>query len=223
LVELFLERLLLDFAARVANKLSIHRLVTADKPDANRNTEDMYDIDEVMKMANHASLEHTNPFGKYLGSIQETGGKLEEAVAKLTDLIDLQARQNKQMEQRLMQMQNLMSQARQQPPLQLYSQGQAPTQNHLAPTYTNDGNCFYCCRPHRVAQCEDVFMHLDMGWIKKIDRMLRFPDGGRIQRDPTGVKCMKEVVEAMQKGIIPTSKIQDKAALFQANKMVAAL
>jgi len=47
LVELFLGRLDTDFAARVANKLSVHRLLNAQnqvKDIEARNTEDMYDI-----------------------------------------------------------------------------------------------------------------------------------------------------------------------------------
>jgi hypothetical protein len=231
LVELFLERLLPDFAARVANKLSVHRLLTAGQPGAEavaRNTEDMYDIEEVMKMANHSSLEQANPFGKYLGNVfggvaPETGGKLEEAVARLTDSIDTQAKQHKQMEQRLSQMQNSMSQARQtqSPPQQSYNRGPAPQQNYPSQAYANDGTCFYCRGPHRVAFCDDVRIHSDAGWIKKTEQGLRFLDGSRIPKD--GGKTMKEVVEAAHKGLIPMAKIPDKTGLYQAGAKMATL
>jgi len=57
---------------------------------------------------------------------------------------------------------------------------------------------------------------MDMGWIKKIENHLRLSDGSKIPRD--GNKSMKEVVEALNKlrpGIVPMSKIQDKASLYQ--------
>jgi hypothetical protein len=89
LVELFLGRLDVEFAARVANKLAVHRLISANNPvnqAAVRNPEDMYDIEEVMEMAKQTSLEHANPFGKFLAisTVQEspTSAKLEEAVAR---------------------------------------------------------------------------------------------------------------------------------------------
>lgn len=233
LVELFLERLLPDFAARVANKLSVHRLLTAGQPGAEavaRNTEDMYDIEEVMRMANHSSLEHANPFGKYLGNVfgtvgPDTGGKLEEAVARLTDSIDIQAKQNKQMEQRLSQMQNSLLQGRspqvQNQPQQSYNRGPAPQQNYPNQQYANDGLCFYCRGPHRFAYCDDVKIHTEAGWIKRTEQGLRFLDGSRIPKD--GTKTMKEVVEAAHKGLIPMAKIQDKTGLYQAGAKMTTL
>jgi len=232
LVELFLERLLPDFASRVANKLSVRRLVHAENPElqgAARNTEDMFTVEEVMKMANHTSLEHANPFGKYL-SVAKVGedavnhGKLEEAVAKLTDSIDVQARQNKQMEQRLVQLQNSMTQNRQAAtPNQTYNRGQAPAppQNHVTPSPQNDGSCFYCRGPHKIIQCEGARIHLDLKWLRRIDNYLRLPNGEKIPRDPTGVKSMMEMVESLNKGMIPTAKL-DKA-LYQGNEKRTAL
>ena len=119
LVEMFLGRLTPDFATRVANKLSVHRLMKAQNPEDDplaRNTEDMYDIDEVMRMAKHTSLEHANPFGKYLhgvpGIATETNVKLEEAVARLSDSIKAQTHYNQQVDQRLANMQTFLSQPR---------------------------------------------------------------------------------------------------------------
>jgi len=106
LVELFLGRLTSDFAKRVAQKLSVHRLVNSNNqgPDdpKDRNPEDMYDIDEVMEMAKHTSLENANPFGKFLWTgathVPESNVKLEQAVARLTDSINLQTQYNKQVD-----------------------------------------------------------------------------------------------------------------------------
>ena len=87
LVDLFLERLTLDFAGQIANKLSVQRLVAQAHGGlvADRNTEDMYDIDEVMEAAKQTSLEYANPFGKYFGVAaspqNESSVKLEEAVS----------------------------------------------------------------------------------------------------------------------------------------------
>ena len=226
LVELFLSRLTPDFAARVANKLSVHRLwLTAQPPGADtpvRNTEDMYDIEEVMQMAKHTSLEHANPFSKYLhgvpGTAAETNVKLEEAVARLTDTINLQVQHNKQVDQRLANMQSYMNQPRLPAAMpaaqQGFNRGLAPPQNHVAPI--GGLSCFYCKGGHRIGDCEHVHKHLDLGWIKRIDGFMRLPDGQRIPRD--GMKSMKEVVEALnhlKPGIIPMSKIQDKAGLYQ--------
>ena len=221
LVELFLGRLTPDFAARVANKLSVHRLLGTDKqaedPPA-RNTEDMYDIEDVMKMAKHTSLEHANPFGKFLrgvpGIATETNVKLEEAVARLSDSIKSQTHYNQQVEQRLASMHTFLSQSRPPTAQPGYNRGLAPSNS-----YVNSGSaptCFYCRGLHRVAECEQALQHLDLGWVVKIDNHLRLPDGRSIPRD--GVKTMKEVVEAMNKpkgGIIPISKVPDKAALYQ--------
>ena len=88
LVDLLLRSLAPEFASRVASKLSVHHLMNAQNPEgdpAARNPEDMYDIEDVMKMAKHMALDHLNPFGKYLhglsGVSSEVSIKLEEAVA----------------------------------------------------------------------------------------------------------------------------------------------
>lgn len=223
LVELFLGRLSPDFAARVANKLSVHRLLTpqnpADDPPA-RNTEDMYDVEDVMKMAKHTSLEHANPFGKYLYNnvplqSAESNVKLEEAVARLEDSINLQIQHSKQVDQHLVSMQSYINQPRPQVAHNGYSRGLAPAQAERAGPL-----CFYCKGLHRVADCADALRHLDMGWIKRVDGLLRLPDGQNIPRD--GGKTMKEVIESLNKpkpGLIPMSKIQDKSSLYQEGRM----
>jgi hypothetical protein len=216
LVELFLGRLSPDFAARVANKLSVHRLFTVNNPVDNavaRNTEDMYDIEEVMEMAKHTSLEHANPFGKFLHGIPDQSSrghvKLEEVVARLEDSINVQIQHNKRVDQSLNSMQNFMSQPKIPAAQSGYSRGLTP-----APVHTII--CFYCKGQHRIAECADALLHMDLNWIKRIDGYLRLPDGQHIPRD--GSKSMKEIIEALNKGkpgIIPMSKIQDKASLYQ--------
>jgi hypothetical protein len=224
LVDLFLSRLTPDFASRVASKLSVHRLASAQDPDEDnpvRNTEDMYDIEEVMKMAKYTSLEHANPFGKYLhgftGSASETNVKLEEAVARLTDSVVLQTQYNKQNDQKLANMQSFMNQPRVSTVPPGYNRGLAPPNNHVSAPGMNS-MCFYCRGPHKIADCEDALRHLDQKWIARIDGYIRLPDGRPVPRD--GNKSLKEVVESMNQskpGIIPMSKIQNKAAMYQGN------
>jgi len=222
LVDLFLARLTPEFAGRVANKLSVHRLMASQNPEDDplaRNTEDMYDIEDVMKMAKHTSLENANPFGKYLhgvsGGMTETSVKLEEAVARLSDSINLQTQYNKQVDQRLANMQSFMNQPRLPMTQSGYNRGLAPTNNHIAPN-NSPATCFYCRGPHRIADCEHAMKHLDMKLVVRIDGYLRLPDGRSIPRD--GNKTLKEVVESLSQaksGIIPMSKIQDKTTLYQ--------
>jgi hypothetical protein len=225
LVELFLARLSPDFAARVANKLSVHRLFSVENPADNaaaRNTEDMYDIEDVMKMAKHTSLEHANPFGKYLygAPVQGTGSnvKLEEVVARLEDSINLQVQHSKHMDQQMANMQSFVNQPRPQAAQNGYNRGYSSGQGggYMSGQGAPPPTCFYCKGPHRIADCLDALRHQDMSWIKKIDGLLRLPDGQNIPRD--GGKSMKEVVEYLNKpkpGIIPMAKIQDKASLYQ--------
>jgi len=231
LVELFLSRLTTDFARRVAHKLSMHRLVnSAKEPDVPRNSEDMYDIEEVMEMARQTTMESTNPFGKFLWTAESsstgTSVKLEEAVARLTDSINLQSQYNKQVDQRLANLQISLAQPRQAPSQGFagpsYNRGYPQASNHVHSGAPSD--CFYCRGNdgHRIPDCPDVHKHLDMNWIKKFDNRLRLPDGNRIPRD--GNKSMKEVVEALNKprpGIIPMTKIQDKSNLYQEANMAS--
>lgn len=213
LVELFLGTLSQDFAARVANKLSVHRLLAPNQAaDGARNPEDMYDIEEVMKMAKHTSLEHANPFGKFLygrpAQSSQTSVKLEEAVAQIQDSLNIQIQHNKRVDQSLNNMQSFMSQPKPQMAQGGYNRGLTSSQN--APT------CFYCRGQHRIPDCADVLLHMDLKWIKKVDGYLRLPDGQPIPRE--GAKTMKEVVEGMNKGkpgVIPMSKIPDKSSLYQ--------
>ena len=178
-----------------------------------RNTEDMYDIEDVMKMAKHTSLEHANPFGKYLYGVpsqSNTSVKLEEAVARLEDSINVQIQHSKQVDQHLVNMQSFMNQPRPQTAQTGYNRGLVPIQSTGTPI------CFYCKGPHRIADCADSLRHLDLGWVKRIEGYLRLPDGQNIPRD--GGRTMKEVVEAINKskpGLIPMSKIPDKASLYQ--------
>ena len=64
----------------------------------------MYDIVEVIDMAKQTALESTNPFGKFLWSSEsrnvDSSVKLEEAVARLTDTINIQTQHNKQVDER---------------------------------------------------------------------------------------------------------------------------
>lgn len=95
-----------------------------------------------------------------------------------------------------------------------YGRGLVPSSSHVQARPADE--CYYCKGAHRIGDCEIAHQHLDMGLVKKIDNRLTLPDGSRIPRD--GNKCMREVVEAITKsrpGIIPMSKIQDKASLYQ--------
>jgi hypothetical protein len=187
----------------------------------------MYDIEDVMNMAKHTSLEHANPFGKYLGitsgASSDVGMKLEQAVAKLTDTINLQVQHSKQVDQRLANMQSYMNQPRSVPSAMNVqpqnNRGSAPPQTHVNPTYSL--SCFYCGGPHRIADCDSARAHLDLKWVKQFDRYLRLPDGAQIPRMQN--KTMKEVVEELNKtpGIIPVAKIQDKSNLYQDTGPVA--
>jgi hypothetical protein len=220
LVDLFLARLTVDFAGIIANKLSVQRLIIQARDNtAARNTEDMYDIEDVMEIAKETSLEYANPFGKYLGTFSdvtsEASIKLEEAVARLKDTINLQTQHNKQIDQRLATMQSFMNQPRAQAAQPGFNRGLVPSPQAFAAAAAYVLKCFYCQGPHRVAECEFALKHLDLGWIIRLNGHLRLPDSQHIPRD--GVKTMKEVVENMQKpkaGIIPMSKI-DKTALYQ--------
>jgi hypothetical protein len=227
LVDMFLGRLTADFAARVAQKLSVHRFFAAQNPGevpAERNTEDMYDVEEVMEMAKHTSLEHANPFGKYLGVVagptSEVSVKLEQAVARLTDTINLQAQHNQNMEQRLATMQSFMTGSARNPMPQNYVRGPTPIDNSGG--MRGPLECFYCKGPHRIVDCVDVIRHLDSKWIAKIDGRLRLPDGQRIFGEPG--KSMRDIVEVLNKktpGIIQSSKIADKASLYQGNSHIS--
>jgi hypothetical protein len=219
LVELFLDRLDTDFAARVANKLTVHRLISVNIPinqAAARNPEDMYDIEEVMEMAKQTSLEQANPFGKFLAlaAVQSTTGnaKLEEAVARLTDSINVQSAHGKSIDQRLHTLQTFINQ-----PKPVYGDQRQPTR----PFGMRDGNstdmgCFYCAGPHRIGDCEEVRTHLDLGLLKRIEGRLKLADGSRLPRE--NGKTTRDLIEALRSlrpGLIPMSKIQDKASLYQ--------
>ena len=233
LVELFLSRLTPDFAGRVAGKLSIHRLVDTaqNNNQVPRNPEDMYDIEDVMKMARHTSLEQANPFGKFLmvssGSQASSGVKLEEAVARLTDTITLQTQYNKQMDQKLASLQSFMSQSRSMQN-QGFGMNNQTTYNRSQPQasgagYSNNaGKCFYCEEiGHRIPDCDDVHTHLDLGWIKKVDGFMRLPDGSRLPRDPS--KSTKEIIEGMNRQKPGIIKLPEKTSLYSSTADVISL
>ena len=237
LVELFLKRLTPDFAARVANKLSVHRLVNPLTDTAGgRNSEDMYDVKEVMEIAKQASMEYANPFGKFLwtaqGASSDSTVKLEETMARLTDAVQLQSQYNKQVDQKLATLQNFMTQPRPQtqggnynPPSasQGFSRNLNPPTNNMMPgQQTLPQTCFYCAQAgHRITECEHALRHLDLGWIKKVDNFVRLPDGSKINRD--GNKTMREMVEALNKpkpGLIQMARIPDKSSFYTAQSNV---
>jgi len=219
LVELFLGRLDAEFAARVANKLTVHRLISANVPanqTAPRNPEDMYDIAEVMEMAKQTSLEQANPFGRFLAvsAVQSTAvtAKLEEAVAKLTDSINVQAKHSKSVDQQLHTMQGFMNH-----PKPVYGENRTGVKTYGTSDNTSyNMDCFYCLGPHRMGDCDQVKLHLDQGLLVKIEGRLRLASGARLPREPG--KSTKELVEATRAGkpgLIPTNKIADKANLYQ--------
>jgi hypothetical protein len=230
LVELFLSRLSVDFAGRVAGKLSVKNLVSSGEVPANgeaRNNEDMYDIEEVMEMANHTSMEHANPFGKFLQhthvSKDRSSVKYEETVAKLYDTIEVYEKKRQQTEQQML---NFMSQFKQN--AQSFSGGapQAPNYNRNGQYTSNSSGtqsgCYYCKGDHRVIDCEYVNKHLDMKLIKKIDGKLRLASGAYLPRDPS--KSTKELVESLntsKPGIIPMSRIGDRSNLYQSAPQVS--
>jgi hypothetical protein len=101
--------------------LSVHRLAEpATAAAMPRNPEDMYDVADVMEMANLTAQEHSNPFAKYLGRSGSTGSegvavKVEEAISKMNDTMLLYEQHTKLMEQRLSTLQNMVSQRPQGP------------------------------------------------------------------------------------------------------------
>jgi len=228
LVDLFLGRLTPEFASRVAGKLSTHRLFERAHINEGvlpRNPEDMYDIEEVMDMAKHTSLEHSNPFGKFLSPAvahSSANVKLEEAVARFTDSLNIQAKYNQQVEQKIAGLQSLLTQSRGQQGshnfggganLSGYNRGNIPSNSQVQ---MQANGCFYCAGSHRIPDCEEVALHLKLGWIKRIDGYIRLQDGSRLPRDQH--RTTKELVEQMNKpkpGLINTSRVQDKASLYQ--------
>lgn len=218
LVELFLGRLDAEFAARVANKLTVHRLISANNPandDEVRNNEDMYDIEEVMEMAKQTSLEQANPFGKFLAVATTQASpvtvKLEEVVARLNDSINLQVQHSKEVDQRLHTLQNFMNQ-----PKPAY-EGTRPAQRSYG-TRDNSGgtmNCFYCEGPHRMGDCDHVLLHLDLGLLKRVEGKLRLADGSMLPREAGKTTCaLVEAMRYVKKGLVAVGLIKDKSSLY---------
>ena len=228
LVDLFLSRLTPEFASRVASKLSVHRLVDTaqqNNAQAQRNPEDMYDIEDVMKMARHTSLEQANPFGKFLMGTQSNQAassvKLEEAVARLTDSIQIQTQYNKQMDQRLASLQNVITRDRStqnqgfgQSNQSTYNRSQMQGNNASYANNASSGQCFYCEESgHRIPDCPAVLKHLDLGWIKRVDGYLRMPDGAKLPRETT--RSTMEVIECRNRKTPGILKLPDKTSLYQ--------
>ena len=218
LVELFLGCLDAEFAARVANKLTVHRLISANLPVnqvAVRNTEDMYDIEEVMEMAKQTSLEHANPFGKYLAVANVKSApvtaKLEEAVARLTDSINVQSQHSKSVDQRLATLQNFVNHPK--PSYGETRPGIMKTGSGVPGAY--DSGCFYCAGPHRIGDCDQVNLHLDLGLLKRVEGRLRLADGSRLPREQG--KTARDLVEATRgnrPGVISTNMLQERPGLY---------
>jgi len=139
--------------------------------------------------------------------------KLEEAVARLMDSIDVQVQHSKAVDQRLHTMQSFMNQ-----PKPTYGEQKSFSRPYSTENTGGTGmNCFYCEGPHRIGGCEHVQAHLDSGLVKKVEGRLKLADGSRLPREVG--KSTKELVEALQRagraGLIPMAKIQDKANLYQ--------
>lgn len=66
-------------------------------------------------------------------------------------------------------------------------------QNQIAPA--NDGGCFYCRGPHRVAECEEKRKEVEDGRILIVEGRVYAPDGRPFPRDTTGQLCLKERVQ----------------------------
>jgi len=214
LVELFLSRLVLDFAIKVATNLSMQSLLNTKHLAFNsveaRDPEDLYCIEDVMEMARHTSLEYASPIGKFLlnnptEDIPETDTTLEEAIAHLTDSINLQAHHNELVDQRLDSLQSSMNQ------FQLRAVTEPETEKvqsdlevikplynyvHSAASAAHSRNCYYCeSSGHRILGCEHALKHLDLGWIKRVGNRFRLPDGSQIPR--YGDMSMKLIVERL--------------------------
>ena len=188
LVELFLSRLVPDFAISVSTKLSVKSLLNDSRKQASRDPEDLYDIVDVMEMAKHTSLEYASPLGKFLwtvpDSIPETS-KLEKTIAHLTESIGLQAQYNIQMNERLTSLENF----DQSKPVSIneFDMLEDIEMERESVSYVNiiasTRKCYYCgIYGHIVPECQDALRHLKLGWIQRIDNQLRLSDGSRIPR-----------------------------------------
>ena len=214
LVELFLNGLAIDFANQVAMKLSMQRLIKNRAPDylavVSRDPEDLYDIQDVIKMAEHVSLEHASPLGKFLEPVSTESRDKDKEMIKtidhLTESIALQAQYNHLLDKRLMSLQSLVDQSvdteRNEP-----DQGpgaEIPTLGALDcmdPVSVMDNNeellldsfashvqvtafpvtCYYCgIHGHKSWECTDALHHLKLGWVKRIGYQFRMPDGSKI-------------------------------------------
>ena len=207
LVDLFLSQLTPEFANQVASKLSIHRLVdyTRNNSSTPRHEEDMYDIEDVMKMATQTSLEQANPFGKFLLETPSmhaaTNVMLEEAVARLTESMKMQAQFNQSLEQRMEGLLQVINEGGNTQNQGFGLNNQAALEETMVQVsntgnLSSPGQCFYCDKKgHRSSDCKDALRHLMLGWIKEINGHLRLPDGSKLPRDSS--KSKKEIIDEM--------------------------
>ena len=223
LVDIFRGRLDNTFKTMLGMKLIMRREATrmtqpAATPVKGRDPEDLYDLSEIMEIAAELGQEN-DPFAKHAintGTVasSESTVKMEELMGKLLDTVNLQNQRSASLEQRLTALQNEQRQANQSRPHAGYATRSGPSneKDEMANLIAAI-KCYYCGKPgHRMNDCEEARIHLDLGWIKRFDNYLKMPDGSSIPRD--GYKTLKESVELLQKkGIIPMSKI-DKA-LYQ--------
>jgi len=215
LVDIFRGRLDNAFKTMLGMKLIMRREATrltqpAAVPVKSRDPEDLYDLSEIMEIAAELGQEN-DPFAKHAINTgttvaSESTVKMEELMSKLLDTVNIQNQRSTSLEQRLTALQNEQRQLNQSRPhagfVARSTNDKDETANLIAAI-----KCYYCGKGgHRMNECEEARVHLDLGWIKRFDNYLKLPDGANIPRD--GYKTLKESVELMhKKGVIPMSKI----------------
>jgi len=144
--------------------------------------------------------------------------KLEEAVARLTDSINLQTQYNRQMEQKVSSLQSVMSQSRS-AQNQGYGVNNQSTFNRGSMPVSNTGysglpgRCFYCEQSgHRMPECSHVERHIELGWLKRVDGYLKLANGDKLPKDPS--KPTKEVIEGLNKPTPGIIKLPPKTNLY---------
>lgn len=205
---------------------------TATTAAGETRVEDRYKWKEVIETAVIIARRSSQPLERMSedlvrgvsGERREDTIKMEETVARLADSLKIQQQQQQEMRQysqvmdrRFEQLISAIKTQAIQPQAgtsQPYSyQQQYPRNNAYSPGASNsrqypDG-CYYCKEMgHRMHECPHALKHLDLKWIKRIDRWLKLPDGSPLPTD--GEKSRKEVVEQLYKtrpGIIPMAKV----------------
>lgn len=91
---------------------------------------------------------------------------------------------------------------------QLYQQGN-PYNANTSNIRQYPNGCFYCKETgHKIYNCPTALKHLDLKWIKQVDRLLKLPDG--LPLSTNSDKSCKDLVEQLYKnrpGIIPMAKV----------------